>query len=163
MERKAWQPQLDSIRLNVTSVCSIKHFSLGLFVHLFLHYINQTQIEHILCVKQILGLGLWQETIMLLPLTKLILRGKFFQWFTPLPMFLKAYFVVLLLTFANLLIFFFTSLQGKTQCPIFLYHYQRCPSVCGSSLFRYMYTGMNSFLEAMFPVIVNLQNKRKDS
>lgn len=56
---------------------------------------------------------------------------------------------------------FFTSLQGKTQCPIFFYHYQRCPSVCGPSLFRYMYTGMNSLLEAMFPVIVNLQNKRK--
>lgn len=50
---------------------------------------------------------------MVFPLTELILKEKICQWLTPLSMFLTASFVVLLLTFANLLIFFSLLFKGR--------------------------------------------------
>lgn len=163
MERKAWQPQLDSIRLNATSFSSIKCFSLGLFIHLFLHISIKFKLStyYVSSIYWVWGYGRKQSWFF--HSQSLYLEGKS-ALPTTLPTSLIAYFFCsIIANCCKPIKIFFTSLQGKTQCPIFFYHYQRCPSVCGPSLFRYMYSGMNSLLEAMFPVIVKLQNKRKDS
>lgn len=85
-------------------------------------------------------------------------RGKIAQTFElllwvaqTLPTFLRASLrvLILLLTFTNLLMFFSIFLQEKTQFPMFFYHSQKYPSVCGPRLFRYMHTGMNPLLGAM--------------
>lgn len=109
------------------------------FIYSFVSsYINQIQIEHIICVKHILGLRIWQETIMVLPLTKLILRGEICTSHTPSHIPDSIFFVVLLLTFANLLIFSSLLFKGRLNAQYsstiirdaLLFVAQVCSDIC---------------------------------
>lgn len=87
-----------------------------------------------------------------------IYRKKVCQWLKPLPTFLIASFVVLLLTFASLLMLFHFS-SWEDSMPNFLLPLTETPFCLWPWVVELYAYRDELFLEAVFPAIVNLQNK----